>query len=152
MSSLIILTAVYSGNLFGPKFDCVWAPETVSEVTHILRSNGNNTDVVLSGAMIWQFEAGFNTFLNISHPTEFLKKRYNNFETEFEKKRPQLIINDGYTLKKFGRDENFINKQVANYYELISNVKGSRYPVQIYKVLEEYDIDEEPLLEYARLR
>ena len=134
IGTLSVVTAGYSGWLIGPKYDSVWAPKTVSEVVKVLKSNGEQGDVVLSGGMIWQLEANFRTFSNVAHPTEFQKKKYRNFEIEFEQQRPRFFIDDGYTQRKYGRYAEFLTNELEQNYRLVADISGSRYPVKIYKL------------------
>ena len=105
-------TAFQSGLILGPRYEGIWAQKTVSQVVGILKEHGESADDILSGGMIWTFEAGLKPYLNVPHPTEFLKRRYAGFEETVRKNPPQFIILDGYTHRKFAKNWTFIQELI----------------------------------------
>ena len=67
-----IIASSAGAKVIGPAYDCVWSPETVRSVSQIVRDHTTSDDEVMSGAVIWEFEAGRRPFLNISHPLGFI--------------------------------------------------------------------------------
>lgn len=140
-SSVVILTSVFisaldSGRIISPQYEAVWSQHTLAKVSRTLQQEGEASDEVLSGGTIWTFEAGMVPFLNVSHPTEFFKKKNAEFESEFHEHPPRFIIKDGYTHRKFARYWTFLQEELKTHYEEIESVEGSRYPVRIYKLIE----------------
>ncbi len=127
-----LITAFFSGHVITFGYEAVWTPETVYKVNHVLRQHADPDDHVLSGGMIWTFESGLNPYRGVSHPTQFLKKETDDFQTEFQANRPEYIILDGYTQRKLSRYWNFIQEEMEKYYSEIARIEGSQYPVRIY--------------------
>ncbi|MBN2411410.1 hypothetical protein JXQ31_06930, partial [candidate division KSB1 bacterium] len=131
------ITGAFSGRYIGPKYDSIWSPDTVEQVNQILREKSEPGNQVLSGASVWTLENNLVPFLNISHPTEFVKRAWPDFETKFREKMPKFIILDGYTQKKYDRFWNFIEKEIEQNYTRITRIADSRYPVIIYMLNDE---------------
>jgi len=131
------ITGAFSGRYIGPKYDSIWSPKTVGQVNRILREKSEPGNQVLSGATIWTLENNLVPFLNISHPTEFVKRAWPDFENKFRGKMPKFIIVDGYTEKKFQRFWEFIEKEIEQNYSRITRISNSRYPVIIYMLNED---------------
>ncbi len=127
------LTASYSGARIGPKYEAVWSPSTLHQVTKILTSQSEPSDTVLSGAMIWTFASGLQPYGGVTHPTVFIKKFDEDFEKKFQQQRPSFIILDGHSEKKFARYWSFIREEMEMNYSLVAEVKGAHYPVRIYR-------------------
>jgi hypothetical protein len=127
-------SAVYSGSIIGPRYEAVWSPQTLKQSVRFLQTHGIPSDKVISGAMIWTFEAGLTPFLNVPHPTELLMKRLQDFESLFKADPPQFIIIDGYTQRKFAKYWEFITEQIQVMYEKAEVISGSKYPVEIYQL------------------
>ncbi len=129
-----VYSALYSGRYIEFGYMSVWSPKTVRQVTRLLHEEGNASDQVISGGTIWPFEANMQPYLNIPHPTEFVKKYRPEFEKQFIQNRPQFVVLDGYTHRKFERYWTFIKEQVQLNYKEIGKFEGSRYPVVVYKL------------------
>ena len=132
-------TAMISGRYIGPQYETVWSSQTVNEVGRFLQEQGEPTDQVLSGGMIWTFAAQMQPFLNTPHPTEFYKYQLSNFEKRFQQSPPRFIILDGYTRRKFSRYWSFLSERIEEQYAQVKRVAGSRYPVDIYQLIPECD-------------
>ncbi|MBN1997983.1 glycosyltransferase family 39 protein [candidate division KSB1 bacterium] len=138
-SSVVLLTAfyitaIYSGSLIGPRYVGVWSPKVVYQIKKILEEHGERADTVLSGGMIWTFESGRYPFLNVSHPTQFLLKEWPDFEIQFENNKPDFIIKESYTEKKFSYFWEFLESQIDSSYSLVKSVPAPPGTVDIYKL------------------
>lgn len=126
----------YGARVLGPAYDCIWSPETVSRVVEVVRAQTGPTDEVLSGAVIWEFEAGRRPFANISHPLGFeggLREHARAGILErLRTHPPRLIILDGYTEKTYLRHVPDLGRLMAGSYDFVEEVSGSKYPVKIY--------------------
>ena len=132
-----VITGAYSGRYIGPQYNSVWSPQTLKQVNQVLQDNSEVRDQVLSGASIWGLEQYLYPFLGKTHPTEFLKQAWPDFEKQFQENRPRFIIVDGYTEKKFVRFWDIIDRDIRLNYTEIARFSGSLYPVIIYKLNDE---------------
>jgi len=130
----LAVSGLYSGHAIGPKYECVWSPATVKQVAAALTKEAGNGDEILSGATIWAFSAKLRPFLNVPHPTEFFKKRMLDFEEQFRHQRPQFVIDDGYTNRKYARYWSFIKSELESNYYQVAKISGSKYPVIVFKL------------------
>lgn len=138
-----IVTALYSGHLIGPRYESIWSLYSLEKTVHVLKKSGDMNDDILSGGMIWTFESGFKPYMNVTHPTEFLKSYDQEFQDSFIEHRPRFIIKDGYTHRKYQRYWTFIDDQIRKHYNLLTTVEGSFYPIEIYERIDramEFDI------------
>ena len=127
--------AFQSGLIVGPRYEAVWANSTLSKVVDYLDKHCEKNDDILSGGMIWTFESGLRPYLNVSHPTEFLKHRYADFEETVRANPPQFIILDGYTHRKFARYWSFLKEFMEIQYIRVARFDGSKYPVDIFQIM-----------------
>lgn len=130
----LVVTGFYSGGAIGPKYEAVWSPNTLKQTVQVLKNEGEVAQEILSGGSIWTFQSGFRPFLNVSHPTEFFKKRRQDFEAQFCNRRPMFIIDDGYTERKYSRYWLFIKEEMDANYTKVTTIMGSKYPVTIFKL------------------
>lgn len=133
----LLITALYSGKILSPRYEAIWSPQTVRQVSEYLKIEGEAGDQVLSGAMIWTFEARLAPLFNVAHPTEFFKKKSQDFILRFREERPRFIIDDGYTQRKFARYWTDLTEEIAKNYRQVAIFEGSRYPVVVYEILPE---------------
>src|ERR1051325_3806462 len=91
----------YSGHRIGLAYYCVWPRSVLAEVTRRVRSGTRPGDEVLSGGVIWDFEAGRHPFLDISHPLSYLDglrvEERSVIEQGLASHAPRMIVLDGYT-------------------------------------------------------
>lgn len=128
-----VLSVAISGTKIGPSYDCIWSLSALEKMDVVLGRENSPAGQVLSGAMIWQLESHTPSFQDVAHPTEFLKKRWQNFEILFAENPPALIVLDGYTERKFQKYWRFLSAKIASDYNPIANITGSKYPIVIYK-------------------
>ena len=128
------LTAGYSGSRLGPRYECVWSPKTLKQVTQLLVKEGTEARV-LAGATIWAFQSGLKPWLNIAHPTEVFRKFRQDFAEKFDADRPEIVIVDGYTHRKYARYWPLLKDELKTHYELTATFSDSSCPVQVYRLL-----------------
>lgn len=128
-----VISVAVSGTKIGPSYDCIWSLTSLEKMKAQLSRENPPDGQVLSGAMIWQLQAHTPAYLDMAHPTEFLKKRWQNFETLFDEKPPAMIVIDGYTERKFQKYWRFISAKIASEYDSIASIPGSKYPIVLYK-------------------
>ncbi len=130
----VILTAAYSSSRLGPRYECVWSPRTLQQVTGLLAKESKDA-TVLAGATIWAFESGLQPWLNIAHPTEVLRKFRHDFADQFAEQRPDFIILDDYTQRKYSRYWTVIQDELETHYEKTATFSESNHPVEVYRLL-----------------
>jgi 4-amino-4-deoxy-L-arabinose transferase-like glycosyltransferase len=130
-----LLTATFSGSLLGVGYEAVWSQQSLKKVKAVLLEQSGPSDTVLSGGMIWTFESGLAPFLNVTHPTEFDKKKFANFTNQFQLNRPDFIILDKYTVKKFSKYWDFITKEINMNYQLIAEIPNGPFIVKVFRVV-----------------
>jgi hypothetical protein len=91
----------------GLAYDASWSPATVKQVVSYLRSRTSEEDEIMSGGVIWEFEAGRKPFHLISHPLAFeetISAKQRAEITQWTAQHPpKVIILDGYTEKTYLR-------------------------------------------------
>jgi len=127
ISGIAISGAVSGIFLSSNRYDCTWSPETVRRVTTLLASDDSN-DSVMSGAMIWSYEAQKHPFMNITHPLKynagFPAKEKEKIEAYFVKHPPKYMIEDGYLRRNFFKYIPLIRKAAQNEYRRIASVEN----------------------------
>jgi hypothetical protein len=122
----------------GLRFESIWTPRVVDEIADSLRRRGQQTDEVLSGAVMWEFHAGLQPFQRITHPLKFefgLSAARSDTLTELIRTRPpKFIVFDGYTEKTYGAVVPALADMVKDHYQLVVSLPGGRYPVQLYQL------------------
>lgn len=116
-----------------------WSPETLRRVTSLLVDHTDRDDTVISGAVIWQFQAGRQTFANMSHPLS-LRGGADPAVAESLGQRlrsdpPAAVVMDGYTEQTFLPvlpDMTDLWKDEAAKLRHIRTFEGSRLPVEVY--------------------
>lgn len=119
-------------------FGGVWPPETVSEVVAYLEEHTEAGDEIISGAVMWEFEARRHPFMLLSHPLAFRPgmspEQQLAIEQRLQEHPPAVIILDGYTEQTYGRNLPLFAEVLDTRYRLDRVVEGSRYPVQIFRL------------------
>lgn len=137
---LTILIALYisSLTLLNISFGSKWSPDTVNEISQYIRSNSVKDDVVLSGAMIWQFESNTRPFMNRTHPLGYLRGMSDNrriqIENQIKFEKPVFIVMDGYTEKIFLENFQSFGELINSSYTMKKEVYGKDYSVKVYGV------------------
>lgn len=118
------------------RFDGVWSPGTVSDVADHLDEILVPDDRVMSGGVIWEFEARREPFLLISHPLSLRANTNPARRAEIERglleRLPAAIVLDGYTEMTYLDISPSIEPLLETRYGPGREFTGSRYPVRVY--------------------
>ena len=102
----LVVNASYAGTLLSPTYNAEWSPESVGKIASYIKAETESNDEIISGAVIWEFQASRRPFQLISHPFEL------EFATEDRKaaigraaalRPPKVIILDGWTERLYIR-------------------------------------------------
>jgi len=119
-------------------YETVWPPETVRTVAALIGRSSGEDDRVMSGAVIWELEAGKRPFANISHPLGFRRggpqALAERLELELHNVPPRFVVLDGYTERTYGLLLPDLLQTLAVRYRLVLDVPGARYPVRVYQL------------------
>ncbi len=126
----------YAGRKIGLAYNCVWPPAVLARVSREVSRASRPRDEVLSGAVIWAFQADRRPFLNISHPLGFL----GGMEVEDRQvigrglleRPPRLIVLDGYTERTLLADSVARARLLEERYRSLGEVTGGRFPVRLF--------------------
>jgi 4-amino-4-deoxy-L-arabinose transferase-like glycosyltransferase len=127
----------YSASIFGLSYDSPYSLNALEEAADFLEQNTKEGDEVLSGAVIWEFEADRRPFQNLSHPLAFIVSMSDE-EKEvilngLAKTPPAAIIMDGYTERTYlPHIKTRMTSLLTNEYKLIKAVGPAKYPVRLY--------------------
>jgi len=117
-----------------------WPPRVVREVSDSLRRRGRATDEVISGGLIWEFQAGLQPFQRITHPLRFEfglpAEQAADLDARIKATPPRFIVLDGYTQHSYGTVVPDLAQVISDRYEQIVTVPGGKYPVQLYQLRE----------------
>lgn len=117
-------------------YDGVWSPEAVREVAAYLEEVTEPTAEVMSGAVIWEFQAQRRPFMLISHPLSMRPRttpeRRRQIEERMRERPPEVIILDGYTEQTYLSAVPMVGESLETEYELRRVFRGARYPVEVY--------------------
>jgi len=115
-----------------------WPPRVVQEIADTLRRRGRETDEVISGGVIWEFQAGLQPFERITHP---LKLEFGMapddaaaLAARIEARPPKFFVLDGYTERSYGAVLPDLAQIVSDRYEHVVTVSGGIYPVRLYEL------------------
>lgn len=144
LSALVSAAAVWvsdTGGAVDRRFDGVWSPEAVRAVSSVLRERGDAGDQVMSGAVIWEFEAGLRPFGLRSHPLSLRlpgpRDRADPIRAQFEAAPPRFVVLDGYTEQSYGRLLPDLESAVERRYTMRLEVAdGVRHRVRVYELTE----------------
>ena len=129
-----------AGAVMDLKYETVWPPETVRTVADLIRRDSSDGDRVLSGAVIWELEAGRRPFANISHPLGFGADSTPAFAERLSRKLagapPRFVVLDGYTEKTYGMLLKDLPEILSVRYRLVLDLPGVHYPVRVYRLRE----------------
>lgn len=139
-SGLIVLVAsmLYSlstgRNILDRRYDNVWSPRQLSEVTRYLDQHVPPGGTVLSGANIWPIEARRKLFGEVSHPLGLRVRPSREIGDILRESPPNAIVLDGYTERTYGSRfdlGDMIKRRYSGGNDV--TIEGeSRYPVVIH--------------------
>jgi 4-amino-4-deoxy-L-arabinose transferase-like glycosyltransferase len=132
-----MLTNAACAEVLGPAFDCVWPRNILPKVARVIRENSSPGDTVMSGAVIWEYQAGRLPFAEISHPTAFRVRLpsaeiLDHLERLFVTRPPKVIVLDGYTEQSWFHVLPQLGMQMEHAYTRVAVVNGAQYPVQVF--------------------
>lgn len=140
MLASFVVGISYSAARLTLKYDNEWSPEVVETVAAHLREHTNAQDEVMSGAMIWEFQALRKPFQMISHPLGFLRgipeEERLAIKAASELSPPQVIILDSYTEKIYMRNLPFLRELLQTRYHFVFEAGPKVSPVKIYQLKE----------------
>jgi 4-amino-4-deoxy-L-arabinose transferase-like glycosyltransferase len=115
-----------------------WLPSAVQQIADTLRRRGQETDEVISGGIIWEFQASRQPFERITHPLRFefgiAPDEAAALTERLRERPPKFIVFDGYTERTYGAVLPALAQIVGDRYELVVTVPGGRYPVRLYEL------------------
>lgn len=130
-------SASYAATKMGPAYDCIWSPQTLEEAVRVIEANSAPEDEVISGAVIWEFQAGRRPFAQITHPLGFVgwmkPATVERIMARLHERLPRLIVLDGYTEVTYLSGVPALKTLLRNTYYPVATVAGSKYPVTIYQ-------------------
>jgi 4-amino-4-deoxy-L-arabinose transferase-like glycosyltransferase len=134
--------ATLAARVLSPSYDCIWSPATIRSVTETVARHSAPGDEVLSGAVMWEFQAGREPFMRISHPLQFMEylrpEHARSISARLTERPPRIIVMDGYTERTYARHLPQFGALLAERYRPAGEpVAGSRYPVQVYVLREQ---------------
>jgi hypothetical protein len=142
VTGAIVAALGYSSGRAGAAMDLgyetVWPPETVRTVAALIGRSSGEDDRVMSGAVIWELEAGKRPFANISHPLGFprggSRTLADRLELELHNAPPRFVVLDGYTEWTYGLLLPDLLQTLSAHYRLVLDVPGVHYPVRVYQL------------------
>lgn len=128
----------------GRGFAGVWETGTISRVSRYLREAAEPGMVVMSGAVIWEYEADLDPFMGISHPLGIMgglsPGRRERMERTLQTNPPAFIIVDGFTEVTYLRQLPGLRATIDERYTLGLSVPGTRFgtPVEVFRLRDDF--------------
>ena len=117
------------------RFDSIWSPKAVSLVADYLKRNTSPNDRILSGGIIWEFEADRRPFEDLAHPTTYKREmpRYmrNAINEAFSIDPPAIVILDTYTESTYLDAIPEVATQINHNYEQVFSAGPARKTVRV---------------------
>lgn len=117
-----------------------WPRRVVEQIADTLRRRGRPADEVLSGGVIWEFQAGLEPFGRITHPLRFEfgigPSEAVALAARMDAAPPRFIVFDGYTERTYGALLPDLGQVVRNRYDLVATARGGVWPVRLYQLRE----------------
>jgi len=137
LSALATAVSTFGSERIGPAFDSVWPPRVLEQVVDVVNTHSDPQDAVLSGAVIWEFEAGRKTFANVTHPAamrdNLSQEAPRQVLDQLQTNPPRIVILDGDTEQTYLRRVPLLSEMLETDYEIIAEVEGGRYyPVRVF--------------------
>jgi hypothetical protein len=140
----LVVSVSYSGRLLGLTYNAEWSPELVRKVASYVKGETDEADEVISGAVIWEFQALRRPFGMVSHPFGL------EFATKDEKaaigravamRPPKVIILDGWTERLYVRHVPALTGLLAERYRVVPIAGPGSFPVSVYLRNEEREAE-----------
>jgi len=133
-----MISMYVSATQFDLKYESIWSPESLKKVSAYLEHNTNQDEKVLSGAVIWEFQALRRPYLSISHPLALILGISDRNKAKFQKAvhntPPVVVIIDGYTQKTYFKQFPWLEEFINNRYQLVADQGPAKYPIKIYRL------------------
>jgi hypothetical protein len=142
MFASFVVSVSYSATLLTLKYDSEWSPEVVETVATYIREHTNPQDQVMSGAVIWEFQALRKSFMRISHPLAFAhgipEEERSTIKEAFELSPPKVIILDRYTQEIYMENLPWLGGVLQSRYQFVveAGPEVRPAPVKIYQLKE----------------
>jgi len=121
-----------------PDYETPWSPNAVHEVARYLKTKSSPGDEVISGAVIWEFQADREPFAHISHPvglpSDLEPAELVGLAKRWTTRPPRFVVLDGYTEQTYGVVIPGLQRSLQERYALVDSAMGSRYPVRVYEL------------------
>ena len=139
--ALLVTTVGWSYSAAGRRlhrdYETVWSPAAVREIAGYLRQHSRPGDEVLSGGLIWEFQAGRPPFARISHPLPFMfgltAQESGELGRRLAASPPPFVVLDGYTELTYGVVVAGFDRLLRDGYTLVDSAGPARYPVQLFQ-------------------
>jgi hypothetical protein len=124
-----------------PDYETPWSPDAVREVVGYLRAHSRPADEVMSGGVIWEFQADRRPFAQVSHPLELAvggvpAEQLSLLRSRWVTQPPRIVVLDGYTQRTYGTAVPDFTRTLNERYSLVDSATGSRYTVSVYRLRE----------------
>jgi hypothetical protein len=133
----LVMSLAYSARLLSFSYDSTWSPIALEKTSEYLKNNTRSTDSVMSGAVIWEFQALRKSFLGISHPLSFehriSEQERERLEAAIKENPPEVIILDKYTERTYFRQIPWLWDLLSSNYNLVYTAEPAKKPVLIYQ-------------------
>jgi 4-amino-4-deoxy-L-arabinose transferase-like glycosyltransferase len=116
-----------------------WSPGDVRAVADFLRAHSGRDDEVMSGGVIWEFQADRHPVATFAHPTALLLSEsrgsaVERVEARLRTRPPRFIVMDGITEDTYGTHIANFDAMLQQQYALCLTQTNSRYPVKVYQL------------------
>ncbi len=134
-----VVSVSFSATVLGLTYDSTWSPQAVEKIAMDLRAQTGDADEVISGGVIWEFQALRRPFQMISHPMELenplTQEQKAMIESAIVRRPPKAIILDGYTETTYARVLRLAELVDARY-QFESTAGPATVPVKLYRLKE----------------
>lgn len=134
----LVLAIDASAGRVDQRWDGSWSPERVRMVSDLIRDHSVPGDEVMSGAVIWAFQAGRRPFMDETHPLGYLDgiDRWDRerITRHFGERPPAFVVLDGFTERTFLAHVPGIEGRLADWYVPVLELRGPGNPVRVYQL------------------
>jgi len=127
--------------LFDLPYESTWPPQSVEKIASYVKAQTRDTDEVMSGAVIWEFQASRRSFQMISHPLAFQYGMPEGKKVAIERaamtRPPKVIVVDSYTEKIYIRQVPRLEELLHARYQFVTDAGPASQPVRVYRLAEE---------------
>ena len=139
-AAALVVSVCRSALLLGVSYDTPWSPGSLKAIVTYLQNNTRPGDEIMSGAVIWEFQALRRPFHMISHPLIFefpvSHAKQNEVRTAVAANPPKIIILDGVTEKTYFRQIPSISDLLHREYRLVLTEGTKQNPIRVFRLIE----------------